>query len=434
MIAEKLLYGAISLAECISAWLYFSYIYSYAKSRGMVFAGFLLGYGLLYLVSRLGIVYLNMAMFFFVNVALLFFDFSCRIKSAVLHGAFLTLAMGICEVLMYLLTAYITGDYNAYKYSLGAFMPFLVFSKLLYFFVTVFAARLFKPHKGPRDEPSQMLLLCVMPMVSIIILVTFTYIGVTGMLVGLTEALVSVSVFSLLFVNIAVLFIYNRIQKKDEEYAALQTVQVREQADADYYRMLQEQFDGQQILIHDMKKHFGLIGQMAEEGAQDKIRQYVSQLVAQPEFKRRARLCDDPTLNMVLLRYSDYCAANDINFYCDVRAGTVSFMDAVSITALFGNLLSNAVEAAEKSSDRTVELSITKNSQQEYVLIMAVNSCDIPPVQDIDGNFRSSKEKNRGHGYGTKSIARVVQKYDGKAGTRYDRGEKEFHSVICFPL
>ena len=173
---------------------------------------------------------------------------------------------------------------------------------------------------------------------------------------------------------------------------------------------------------------------MAEEGESQKIREYISELEDLPEFKRKARLCDDPILNLVLLRNSDYCSANSINFSCDVRADSISFMDATSITALFGNLLSNAIEAAEMSKGKMVELSVMKNLQQNSVLISLVNSCDVAPIKDANGNFETIKDKNKGHGYGTKSIARVVQKYNGKSDMRYDEDAKEFHSIICFPV
>lgn len=132
------------------------------------------------------------------------------------------------------------------------------------------AARLFKPHKGVNEEPNQILLLCVMPFVSVIVIAAFVYIGMTGQLVGLAEILAAISSFALLLVNIAVLLIYNRLQKLDEEHAVLQMSKMRDKADAEYYEMLQQQYDGQRILIHDIKRHFSVIDLMAEDGDNQK--------------------------------------------------------------------------------------------------------------------------------------------------------------------
>lgn len=70
---------------------------------------------------------------FVVNTIILGLNFSCKIKSAVLHAAFLTLIVGISEILVNLLITYITDDYTAYMDSFSAFVSLVVFSKLLYF-------------------------------------------------------------------------------------------------------------------------------------------------------------------------------------------------------------------------------------------------------------------------------------------------------------
>lgn len=203
MIGEKIVYAILFLAEAVTAWLYASYIYTAKRSPIYTFISFTLGYLLLFVVAQYGAVMINIGMFFVVNTIILGLNFSCKIKSAVLHAAFLTLIVGISEILVNLLITYITDDYTAYMDSFSAFVSLVVFSKLLYFFITVVAARLFKPHKGVNEEPNQILLLCVMPFVSVIVIAAFVYIGMTGQLVGLAEILAAISSFALLLVNIA---------------------------------------------------------------------------------------------------------------------------------------------------------------------------------------------------------------------------------------
>lgn len=434
MMAERFLLAAVYLAEALIAWLYFSYIYAQTRSRLYTFVSFAIGYALLFLAFHFNTVLVNSALFIIVNAVLLNLNYVCERRSALLHAAFLTAVSGISELLVNLVIAEFTNDYTAYTHNLAALMSLAVFSKLLYFFITVIAARLFRPHKNLSREPSQIVLLCVMPVVSVIITASFIYICSTSQVARLTEIMVSGSVVALLMVNILVFVVYNRLQKLDKEYAAFQISQLRDQANTAYYEMLQRQYDDQRILIHDVKKHFNVIALLAGEGDSRKIREYLSQLEALPEFQHRARLCDEPILNMVLLHYAEQCAEKNIRFSCDVRSGAVSFMDATSITALFGNLLSNAVEAAERSEERMIELSVIKSVEQNMVLVSMVNSCDIAPIKDASGNFQTTKDREGGHGYGTRSINRVVLKYDGLFDMRYDKTAREFHSVFRFSL
>lgn len=108
-------------------------------------------------------------------------------------------------------------------------------------------------------------------------------------------------------------------------------------------------------------------------------------------------------------------------------------MDATSITALFSNLFSNAVESAQKSEEKRIDFSTVKNTEAEYVMISLVNSCDTAPQTDACGNFKTTKANQRIHGYGLKSINRVIEKYEGISMPHYDSATKTFHYIIRFP-
>jgi len=92
--------------------------------------------------------------------------------------------------------------------------------------------------------------------------------------------------------------------------------------------------------------------------------------------------------------------------------------------ALFGNILSNAYEAAkrcEENSEKYIELVVKR--KHETTLIKCVNSCAVPP-KIIGGNFISiKKNSDRKHGYGMKSIDKIVNKYHGSHIEQFDENE-----------
>ncbi len=102
MIGEKIVYAILFLAEAVTAWLYASYIYTAKRSPIYTFISFTLGYLLLFVVAQYGAVMINIGMFFVVNTIILGLNFSCKIKSAVLHAAFLTLIVGISEIMRHI--------------------------------------------------------------------------------------------------------------------------------------------------------------------------------------------------------------------------------------------------------------------------------------------------------------------------------------------
>ncbi len=145
------------------------------------------------------------------------------------------------------------------------------------------------------------------------------------------------------------------------------------------------------------------------------------------------KLCTDPILNLLLLRFRDNCKAKNIQFHCDVRENSSAFLDASSVTTLYGNLLSNAAEAAEASTERQIELSVIRNAIQSVIVISVINSCDDPPTPDGNRGFHTRKTDRLLHGVGLRSIRRIVAKYHGVATMYYDPDNKQFHHVIQFP-
>ena len=136
----------------------------------------------------------------------------------------------------------------------------------------------------------------------------------------------------------------------------------------------------------------------------------------------------------MLQQFLDKCKNQKITFQCDIWDNCLSFMNAPSITTFYGNLLTNAFEAASASTERAIELSVKKNEDQQVVIVSVVNSCDTPPVPDHEGLFQTKKRNPEIHGVGLKSIGRIVARYHGVATMRFDSESKKFYHIVQFPM
>ena len=433
MIKERVCYAVVFAVEAATAWFYYSSIYAAKRNRTSIYISFFLGYLLLFLLSGHDVPGLNLAMFFVVNLVLLLFNYRCSIKSGILQSAFLSFSNGVSEVLVNLVLTTISSDYNAYTYNFTMMLALGIVSKLLYLVIVFLAVHIIKPQTENQTDSNLTTLLGVMPVVSGFIVVTVTYIGMTSSLEPFIELMATISMLALLVVNIAVLILYGKVHAMAAENAALNIGRVQDRANAEYYILLKNQYDSQQIMIHDIRKHLGFVSGMMKIGNFSEAERYIEELEAMPSLKRTVKLCDDPLLNVILSRYIDWSQELGITFHCDIKSSDFSFMDSTSVTALFSNLLSNAVESAQKSAEKRIDFSVVKNFEEEYVMISLVNSCDAAPQTDVYGNFRTTKTNQRIHGYGLKSINRVIQKYNGISMPRYDSAAKMFHYIIRFP-
>ena len=67
--------------------------------------------------------------------------------------------------------------------------------------------------------------------------------------------------------------------------------------------------------------------------------------------------------------------------------------------------------------------------QAELTVITVVNSCRTNPFQK-NGKLISTRKDSARHGFGLKSVERIVLRYNGNMELYYDEEERMFHAVI----
>lgn len=433
MIAERLCYAFSFLAEALIVWLYLDYLFRAKRPPIIIAISFFIGYTVLYIISLFENTTVNAAFACTINFCLIQLNYVSNWKTVILHTAFLCFLMVGSEVLPAVFIGLFGYGFSAYKDNFHVLVMLAIFSKLFYLMSTTVGSRIFTPHKQTSEEPRRMTLFCLLPFLSACVAISIVYFGMNA---GMTEAvgiMSTIMVITLLVVNLIVLVLYNYLQKANEEYLALQLSIQKEQADTAYYIALQEQFENQRILAHDLKKHLGTISGLARQNSDTAVEDYVTALDATLAPSNQAKLCTDPILNLLLLRIRDKCKSHNVTFHCDVRENISDFMEASSITTLYGNLLSNALEAASISEEKVIEMSVTRNIPQSVIVISILNSCDRAPESDGHGGFQTRKEEHLFHGVGLRSIARVVKKYGGVSKMYYDPIQKQFHHIIQLP-
>lgn len=432
MIGEKACYAVVFISEALTGWLYLDYIFARKKSNMILSLSFLVGYTILFTLSALGNTTLNAAACCAANYILIDLNYQCSKKAALLHTAFLCFIMTGSEILVLLIFNLFGYEFSAHTYNFHILFTQILLSKLLYLIIAIIGSRIVPPPKSRNGEPHFVIFFCSLPILSAFIAILTVYLGMTS---GFTEEsglMMLITIFTLLIVNLIFLALYNYMTKASENYLTLQLSIQKEQADIAYYEAIQEQFENQRILVHDIKKHLGIIDALAKQGGSTEIEAYVSELNASLAPSTQAKLCTDSILNLLLLHFRDECKEAGVGFHCDVRENISTFMDASSVTTLYGNLLSNALESAVHSKEKQIELSVTWHTMQSVVVISVVNSCDIVPVSDGNGGFYTSKKDKSVHGVGLRSIERIVKKYHGIATMYYDDDAKQFHHVIQF--
>ena len=132
-------------------------------------------------------------------------------------------------------------------------------------------------------------------------------------------------------------------------------------------------------------------------------------------------------LNSILCRYMQQCTDSHITFHADIRSGTTDFIADNDLTSLFCNLLDNAIAAASNIPGSFIEINTSKHEKTPFFVITVINSCRKNPFLCKDRQLTVNKD---GHGFGLKSIRKVVDQYHGNLQMYYNDDALTFHTVI----
>lgn len=90
----------------------------------------------------------------------------------------------------------------------------------------------------------------------------------------------------------------------------------------------------------------------------------------------------------------------------------ISGIEDIDLCNLIGNLLDNAISAAEKCDpeSRSIEVKITSMGSR---LVVIVRNSIYAPVLNDNTELKSTKQDASEHGFGVKTIKYIAEKYNG---------------------
>lgn len=223
----------------------------------------------------------------------------------------------------------------------------------------------------------------------------------------------SLAILVLIVVVIVRILMKNKMIKKENEF-----LKKRDELLCTYYRDMRENQEKNRQLVHDMKNHFIVLKEYEKEGALDKIGQYLDEISNELWIGENLDWSGNKILDIVLSEKKRAAEKQGIQVKIEIPwLAEWKFSDS-DICALFGNLLDNAIEASEQVTEERRLLIVRIEKQNELLFIEISNSAVKKPLEK-DGEFVTTKAEREMHGYGWKSIKRVVDKYDGDIIYRY---------------
>ena len=238
------------------------------------------------------------------------------------------------------------------------------------------------------------------------------------------EAFYIVKWYSLIAALIILSFQLTLVSSKDKELEN-NTLHALLEEQQEQYRFEKSIIDTLNIKVHDIQKQLQGLDDASRQRATEELDPVLE------AYNSRFRT-ENPALDVILSRKSFVCHERHIHLTAMADGKALDFMREADVYSLFGNILDNAIEAAEKlekSEQKVIKLSVEK---QGYFVYIHEENYFSDTLEFEDGLPRSTKPDTVYHGFGMKSIRMLASQYDGSVKIVIDGNR--FILDILFPI
>lgn len=177
-------------------------------------------------------------------------------------------------------------------------------------------------------------------------------------------------------------------------------------------------------LKHDMKNHLMVIASFLNGSDLEAAKEYTSDILDKLNRVHSYIETGNLLLNHILNEKLEAARAVGIGVKAEVETLSFERMQSLDFTALFTNMLDNALEASLREPEERREIQVAVSAKRGYEVIVVKNKIACS-VLEKNPELASGKTERDSHGMGVNQIKQIVEKYHGM----YDFYEED--SYFC---
>lgn len=173
---------------------------------------------------------------------------------------------------------------------------------------------------------------------------------------------------------------------------------------------IRELHENARRLKHDMKNHLMVIASYLNSGEYDAAKAYTSQILDKLNAVHSYVETGNLLMNHILNEKLNFARGQGISIKAEIENLPFRRMESLDFSALFSNLLDNAIEACRTEGEPELFVGITKRRDYETILVKNKISGS---VLEQNPDLHSTKQDKDVHGLGIARTKEIVGKYGG---------------------
>ncbi len=375
--------GTVGLAAVVTT---LNQITEYEGVLGLIYAAFLIVFSLIFLRGTF------LKKFFISLLTLVCLASTASVSGNILFTIFKNDPMKI---------------YTEHTFERFAFM--VIGAALLMYVLAIFSR--FTGDKKDSLKPKEWVLILSVLGISFLIIVALHVIILDGATTNGHINLLMVSEIGIVFINIICLYITVNLNETHKREEQLIIDKRRSEYSQKYAQIIKEQYEQTRRLRHDMKQYSAALLALIKDRKLELAEAFAEKQTESLSQIETVINVDNDFLNAILNSKLSFAKSNGVDVLCSVE-NNISGIEDIDLCNLIGNLLDNAISAAEKcdSESRLIEVKITSIGSR---LVVIVRNSIYASVLNDNPELKSTKQDASEHGFGVKTIKYIAEKYNG---------------------
>ena len=185
-----------------------------------------------------------------------------------------------------------------------------------------------------------------------------------------------------------------------------------------YYEYLEQREVETKKFRHDIRNHLYLLDKVKKEGKNEEFEKYLQDIIERVDRLGTKVNVGNDIANAILDKYYAEAINKGINIQIQGHFPINCSISAYHLCTIFSNLLSNAIEAAEKATIKKVWV-ICRYTENEIIIEIGNSYCDNNLNKK---NLKTKKPEKQYHGWGLKNVEDSVNACNGLIDIEIENG------------
>lgn len=262
----------------------------------------------------------------------------------------------------------VTGTENNFHSELEKLLSLLLMSTITFLLVKC-VNQITRKKNYQTIENKLFTVLLTLPAATIIIFMCIYYSQISY--TGVNRIMIPIGAALLLMTNICIFAVFDKLIEKSEEVKKMELLYQKSKAENINQKYINKVNEDKRVFLHDVNKFLCTAASLIENGKNLELDSMVRHLGIRMEELKNYSYCADPVLNSILCERKFVAESKGILY--KIKLGNnlrTDFIEDLDLISIVGNLLDNAIEAAEKTKkDQHVicNMYMGNNFSQEYI-------------------------------------------------------------------